>query len=718
MRIQEHMYNVLFEKKNVACRLDLYMRFYPILWPCEDMFREFLVESDSSIQMSTAKGIYSYIGVEEDVFLPQFTWKRLIQLQQKKLVNRPGNYIPQDHVIHSVSLYILGIYAFFNLPVFQRKLLHIRGEDFQTEEKRLLQFIKKWKLFAFYHDIGYVFEAYVDSEGKINDAQVLSDYLRLKEHILAEYVSRSVSRLIIATALVRRNGSKFHLDESVFSGANWITESGESQKSEAICQKLENCQKYRLLEDIQSMEGFRHLSPFLSHVGYLAVVEDLQNRPLALFQHDEDGDTYLVYYHGSMTKDMLLAIKESLPLYWEGITIRYYLCVESFWQKLLEHSEQYQAFRQEAQEFDRTLPENLSKQFSLICNDSFVTEIFYRINEWHHIHWHWESGEKEESKEALDNYQNEIAAHFSQVLNESVHQIIQTTLQGVQLTAENLQETIDILSEKIKEIDISEIQKNATYRYERAGVPHEILKYSSRLYKNLLRELNRQETVPYLRVKEQTLFAEPFSGERENSFAASLYDRMEKLASALKLELKTLIAYRPDFSTCDHGVFSAGLLFQALTVLGNLEKTIEATSPLEFAWSFPQCLHKIVEAESISLYADVVFSILLHNVYVKSAKPKYGLQYQQDIDQNPFSYFCALMDILQKWNRPKQIDFSVMDLPDDHYLGNSFDVNVSKGRLRIVCHSSRAGRMRQQLDKAEEYLPGILNLICVTEEER
>lgn len=183
------------------------------------------------------------------------------------------------------------------------------------------------------------------------------------------------------------------------------------------------------------------------------------------------------------------------------------------------------------------------------------------------------------------------------------------------------------------------------------------------------------------------------------------------------MKLEKLATYRPDFSACDHGVVSSMLLFQALAFCYDLSQVAQHNSPIEFAWNTPGGIDDLVKEESVALYADAIFAILLHNIYTKKARPQYGLCYQQDIDRNTFSYFCALMDNLQKWSRPKQIDFSVMDLPEDHYLGNDFDVNISKGRLRVICHSSRTGKMRAQLEYAEDYLPGILNLICVTEEE-
>lgn len=714
--IQEHMYNTLFEKKSVSCRRDLYLRFYPVLWPCEDAFRDFLKKPDTSLQLSATKTIYSCIGQEENVFLPQFTWKNLIQLQQKQLVDKPGGYIPQDHVIHSTNLYILGIYTFFNLPILQRKILRDHG-DTCTETQRMLQFIKKWKLFSFYHDLGYVFESITGNDGEIGAPEIFSEYPRLRENILSECISRSVSRLIVATTLVQRCGANFHLDENVLTGVKWVDETGETWTPEALYGMLMNVQNYKLLEDVQSMEGFRQLFPFLQHVGYLAVVENPQNGLLAFFSHGIDESTQLVYnYNAGLAKDTLRAIRNSLPLHFEEMSIRYYLCVETFWNNLLGHDSTYQTFEREVPHFNKFLPERFRRQFSLICDDSTITQIFYDIGNWHRTNWFWKDKAERNSDGSLDYDRKAMGDCFTRALQESIRREIQSTLKDTKLTVENLQGAVESLGEKIKAIDIAEIQRIATQNYKKRGIPTEIFNYSNRCYDNMLRELGSQKTESYIQIKNKTITVLPFLFEDNNEFAKALYSRMEELASALGLELSVLESYRPDFSSCDHGVLSAAILFQALAVFRDIEKVAANHFPIRCAWDTPEGF-QMMEPQSIQLYADVVFSILLHNVYTQNAKPEYGLHYQQDIDQNPFSYFCTLMDGLQKWSRPKQIDHSAIDLPEDHYLGNDVDINVSKGRLRIICHSSRAGVMRAQLELAEDYLPGILSLVCITEEE-
>ena len=120
--------------------------------------------------------------------------------------------------------------------------------------------------------------------------------------------------------------------------------------------------------------------------------------------------------------------------------------------------------------------------------------------------------------------------------------------------------------------------------------------------------------------------------------------------------------------------------------------------------------------KSISLYSKVLFSILIHNVYTKKSK-EYGIDYKHNIDVDAFSYFCALMDSLQKWGRPKQLDWAVVDLPKNHLLGNDYDIKFTEHNIIINCSTSVAGDMRNDVNALEQYLPGASHIIKLEEKE-
>lgn len=719
LNIRGRLLRQLFEEKAVPCNQELYLRSYPVIWPCEDVFQEFLSTPDAYVQMSAAKVVYSCIGAEEDVFLPGFTWKKLIFLQQTRLANRSKDHIAQDHVVHSINLYILGIYAFFNMPIFQRKLLKARDGLPDTETERLLQFVKKWKLFSLYHDLGYVFESLVGHDGIVQEPQILSSYEGLSKCILSECVSRSVSRQIVATAIARKRGKPFQVGKHILAGTRWFDEAGEETPIQALEQILESCKDYRLLEEVQSLEGLHPLAPLLRRTAGLAVVEQQKGNPLVFVRWEEEGNSRAICRHdASLPAGTLYAVKNMIPLDVRGLSIRYYLCVEDFEQRTLNGGGAYRAFHREVQQFDTYLPEQLRRQFSLIYHDSCITQAFYKVCDWHQAHWGQSDKEQAQQAETLNQYGDALSTCFAKAIQESVQQETKTALKNTEVTVKNLEEIIKGIGRKIQAIDLGKVQKDAIFDYEKGGIPGEIFDYSRRLYWNLWETLECRTTgAPYMRMAGQNIQITPFSFEADNGLAKALYAGLKKRGKELDLDLEMLETYQPDFSTCDHGVVSAMLLFQALAFCHDLSRAAQKNSPIEFAWNAPGGIHEITEEKSTALYADAIFAILLHNIYTKRAQPKYGLCYRQDIDQNPFSYFCALMDNLQKWNRPKQIDLSVMDLPEDHYLGNNFDLEVSKGRLRIICHSTYAGKMRENLEYTEDYLPGVLSLVCVTEEE-
>ncbi|SDA77003.1 hypothetical protein SAMN02910368_02609 [Lachnospiraceae bacterium G11] len=85
------------------------------------------------------------------------------------------SFIPRDHFIHLVNLYLLGIYIFFYNSDFFNRI--IKDNRFQRANEMVMQpyigeikdFISEWRYFVLYHDIGYVPEIF-SNDLKISDA--------------------------------------------------------------------------------------------------------------------------------------------------------------------------------------------------------------------------------------------------------------------------------------------------------------------------------------------------------------------------------------------------------------------------------------------------------------------------------------------------------------------------------------------------------------------
>lgn len=178
------------------------------------------------------------------------------------------------------------------------------------------------------------------------------------------------------------------MDKSILEGTKWFNEAREEESPQAVVQRLEHCLDYKLLEDVQSIEGMYSLAPLLQRTSGLAVMERQGGCPLAFIKWERSGDSYVIYRHdANLPVGVLYAAKKMLPLNFEGLFICYYLCMEDFKRIFGEYSGAYNAFQLEAQQFDTYLPEQLRRQFSLIYHDSCITQVFYEICNWHQTHW-------------------------------------------------------------------------------------------------------------------------------------------------------------------------------------------------------------------------------------------------------------------------------------------------------------------------------------------
>lgn len=84
-----------------------------------------------------------------------------VENYQEKGVYELDKYIPRDHFIHTVYLYLLGIYVFFYNSEFYTKIINSnrfeRKSLFVGNVKHdcIKDFLSEWKYFSLFHDIGY-----------------------------------------------------------------------------------------------------------------------------------------------------------------------------------------------------------------------------------------------------------------------------------------------------------------------------------------------------------------------------------------------------------------------------------------------------------------------------------------------------------------------------------------------------------------------------------
>lgn len=87
----------------------------------------------------------------------------------------------------------------------------------------------------------------------------------------------------------------------------------------------------------------------------------------------------------------------------------------------------------------------------------------------------------------------------------------------------------------------------------------------------------------------------------------------------------------------------------------------------------------------------------------------------QDIEVNPFSYFLAFCDNIQKWSRPKQNNPAFIALPKDYYVEDKFDLLIDDGKVLLVCSSENINSLKSDINSAEEFLSGISQIVQVSD---
>ena len=210
-------------------------------------------------------------------------------------------------------------------------------------------------------------------------------------------------------------------------------------------------------------------------------------------------------------------------------------------------------------------------------------------------------------------------------------------------------------------------------------------------------------------MKENKYSISPFNYNKNNSFQESFYKEIEKLSVNLGINLSDLLSYKPEHAFYDHGVISASIMFQVISFNNELKNYCAEKGVLSLAQNRLPDLYK----DELQMYAQCVFSILLHNIYNKKSKPAYGIDYYQNMDKDSFSYFCAFCDTIQRWGRPKQIDPAKTDLPEENYLEDEFDIHIADNRIYISCIEKYLKSIKNMINYAENFLPGISSLIKI-----
>lgn len=654
-----------------------------------------------------------------DVFLPSIFFKDVISLQLHDLSDSINGYIPQDHVIHSVNLYVLGVYLFFNNRLLNQKLLHDNALCAPINE-RVKSFVRKWKMFAFYHDVGYYYESNTSYDGSTKIDELLSTYNKTYEEILYRYTLRCMSRLIVLLSIIKRSNQKLCLSDFLKHYSSNLDKNISNFSSEGS-KMLSEFDNATLINYVESIDSFNNFLPLLQKDKYLIIAFDQNENPIGFFKMTNNKilNKYVFNSYSTIDNEYLLYELEKN----KGIKFKFYVPkLEEILEQALPACEKPLILK-----FYEELPEKYKLSFSYISTDKQIDKIYFDI-----INWLEEKTEKVIlDSQIKDVYMFNLSDYYKKSIEKNILEKTNLYLKEQFVEPAQLNKCIkNILLELKPKVIENDIHEDAVKFYEEDnGVSYNIITFCKKLYldiKNALLTYNDKNKTDFYKLEKlyfifndnNKIKINLFSHDKrynDSSFEILLFNRIKHLAQRLKINFEELTQYVTKYSNCDHGLISSGLLYQTTVLYYYLLKYIKENRILGLAWSELKCNEKLEQEITVNEYAETIFSILIHNVYTKEAAGKYGIEYTHDIDVDPFSYFCACCDSLQRWDRPKQLNYAKVDIPKQYILGEDTDLFITEDIINIRCNLKNIGFWRREIDGAETFLPGISRIVNVSD---
>ena len=697
--VDKHFYSDLFEEKKVNCHKKAYLLLFNKIWPSIENFKTFLKSSDTSLKMEASKKIYEDFAFIGNLFIPPFAVKNVLRDQTYDLKKGILNYIPQDHIIHSINLYIFGIYTFFNSDILSRKILI---KDTQASYyNKIRNFVLQWQVFSLYHDVGYYIEV---ENAKALFSKDLKSYEQLTQQIIHSSIIKHITKSLTYKALEEKSASL--LEEDVLKGV-WYSGDGNILEAYPLNQKLEEYVGLLGIDGISTDEEFMAILPLLDGREYLTAVYNEYEECIALIFRN--GLTVVEYLSRFQLPRDELFVNDIIDSSKEKFKFKYFvrdIKKTEFWEKAIDETV---AIKDVCSQF----PSDLNEFVSLHFDD--IESILFQINRWLISSIPFISIPLSNTEKA--QYEQHLKICYKRSIVQNLSSLIQGAIMdekaepGTDVKLQVIKKIINDYRKDNREELKKKIENDAIAMYEQQyGSSYPFSSYYKGLRKSIAEQsfISQDTLLEFVDTKNKRINYLKFDGENESH--KKLYKLLADLAEDLGLTLEEILSYKTPYADYDHGIISACMLFQAALSIHDLKKYCMSENLLSLAWDGPY----ESEEDFLRFCAESIFAVMIHNVYNKKSRPEYGLSYSHDLDKNPFAYFCAFCDTIQRWGRPKLIDLSQTALPPNNLLEDEIDVRISEGSIYIQCLENNIDGIRKMIQESNSYLPGISQLVKVS----
>lgn len=749
MNIRKRFLKELFEDKKVAFQPELYRMYFHKTFPDSEEFVTFLMTSSEQKRLESAMKIMDRINFSSNFPIVEDIYANLVRLESENLSGKDDSYVGQDHFVHTVNLYILGVYLFFNHPVFHRSLSNyffdrrLRESDLETRNQLMVKtFLSTWKYYVCSHDIGYPFESLVDSDGKIKESSfrsIMQQYSNLREYQLYNMAVKVMAKLLYCLYLFQNAthslAESIQGDRELLDG-QWLDWNDPRKPHDSLWGAIQKsgCSHYLRLEFIQSYEGIKALMPLIEWENVALLIRDADGEPVVLNYFSKNNECTWLHkdrqvFNQTQMRNIRLFGSDEFPT--DGYSCTYY--VQNPMSQLIKQLKEisvdayYDDWNTLAAEyFDCRHEMFVDMSHSESASDSTIYKVYRDIlRRFPHSRL---------NKGFLNLWKEEYKGGISPKLQNQIFNIIVNAIQDINFQdvpkTEWREHIEDKVSETLKE-SWDALFGEGTLEDRLSNEMQSLNVMINLLYSKLKGAFQESPELISLRTEKDgmepslvqcDLLGATFSGTK--SMEAGLYkdflDQLDKklhIAGFLKAgqHMPDFLRYHQTFSCFDHGVMSATLLLSTVVNYCSVAKRlVNKNSLFLLAWDIdPQNLVEKLEKKSQQVLIEAIYTMMLHNLYPSVYWLTVGNELSHSLAKNPFTYFGLLCDALQMWDRVQQIKPAERSL-DFPLEGNNFDLRIHNNHICLVIPLSCIEKVKKKCLEWGNYLLGADELFLVS----
>lgn len=692
--IKHQMIECFFVKKNVNFQHQLFIDYYDVIFPDYKEFVSFLSTSGKDSMIKHAKNIVERLLFDSPWNGMQNLYSNLLDLEEGLLGDTEDSYIHQDHAVHSVNLYLVGLYIYFNSSVFHRALSkYFRIKKIKltfncsNEENAFLGFLISWKGFSLLHDLAYPYERLFEGVREKNEIhnKYINEFYNIEKSL--EYYSslRYLSELILIKIIVQDSNTEIEKTfADAFKSYVYIDDYKRRMNFSNRELKWEGCKK---LNYIYSNETFAFFNKWIRLNEFFVVIKDRNYNSFAFVKY-KNNQNYICISRTSLDKKVLLQDIDKINIAEQrrrGLYFEFYT-TEDMNNKIWDIIARLNLISRK--DFIDNVCCDVRKRIMLclasLSEYSTFSDIIYRIAQIisNHCPMKIKMGINTDNLiREQDILKKVVLGSMKKNVNDLLTQFydeLKTKNEGINTYNDK---QIELIFAQIEKVDLKKLtEKCIEQYYDNKRKIDSIQNDYNEVFSKIICAFDSEQENDNLKNREQITYG-MIEIEHEIPSVISELEELLKIEEFIQLDEKFehILHYKGIKSEHDHGI-AAGI-----TIVDFVNKR-QKLEEIQQGKNINRIFDNIYGLSQIE--NEMIYSVLVHNIYIDryvgfcNNKPSHNLL------DNPFSYFGMFCDNLQVWDRNKSLNHGLVEWTGMTLYGENISLKFEDSHVCILCQTS------------------------------